>query len=60
MKATRRLNIKDWSGCLFYNMTNINDFDKRLLFVNDFKECKDGSAIFNTSYCEENNVPYCF
>ena len=41
MKATRRLIIKDWSGCLFYNMTNINDFDNRLLFVNDFKECKD-------------------
>ena len=40
MKATRRLNIKDWSGCLFYNMTNINDFDNRPLFVNDFKNAK--------------------
>ena len=58
MKTIKRLNIKNWSGYFFVNMTNINDFDIRLLFANDFKGCKDGSTIFNMAYDEENNVPY--
>ena len=39
-------------------MTNINDFDPEFLLVNDFKSRKDGSILFNMSYCEENNVPH--
>ena len=39
-------------------MTNINDFDPEFLLVNDFKSSKDGSILFNMSYCEENNVPH--
>ena len=39
-------------------MTNINDFDPDFLFANDFKDCKDGSVLFNMSYGDENNVPY--
>ena len=38
-------------------MTNINDFNPEFLLINDFKSSKDGSILFNVSYCEENNVP---
>ena len=58
MKTIRELNIKDWSDYIFTNMTNINDFDPEFLLVNDFKSSKDGSILFNTSYCEENNVSH--
>ena len=58
MKTVKSLNIKDCSGCFFTNMTNINDFDPQLLWINDFKVCKDGSAVFNLYYCEENNIPH--
>ena len=53
MKTIKRLNIKDWCGYFFVNMTNINDFDIRFLFVNDFKGCKYGSTIFNMAYGEK-------
>ena len=39
-------------------MTNINDFGPEFLLVNNFKSSKDGSILFNMSYCEENNVPH--
>ena len=52
MKTIKELNIKNWSGYFFMNMKNINEF----LLVNDFKSSKDGSILFNMSYCEENNV----
>ena len=52
MKTVRELNIKNWSGYFFSNMTNINDFDLEFLLVNDFKCSKDGSILFNMSYCE--------
>ena len=58
MKTIRQLNIKDCSGYCFSNMTIINDFDPELLWINDFKGCKDGSTVFNLCYCEENNVPH--
>ena len=58
MKTIRELNIKDWSGYIFTNVTNINDFDPEPLLVNDFKSNKDRSIVFNMSYCEENNVPH--
>ena len=54
----RELNIKDWSGYIFTNMANINDFDHEFLLVNDFKSSKDGSILFNVNYCEENHVPH--
>ena len=57
-KTIRKLNIKNWSGYFFTSMTNINDFDPEFLLVNDFKSSKDGSILFNMSYCEENNVPH--
>ena len=44
MKTIRELNIKDWSGYFFTNMTNINDIDPEFLWINDFK-------VFNLCYC---------
>ena len=58
MKTTRKLNIKDWSGCFFSEMVNINDIVLEYFLINDFKDCKDRSAIFNIAYCEENSVPH--
>ena len=50
MKIIRELNIKNWSGYIFTNMTNINDFDPEFLLVNDFKSSKDRSIVFNIAY----------
>ena len=36
-------------------MTNIKDFDLDLLMNNEFTLTKDGSIVFDISYCEENN-----
>ena len=58
MKTVKSLDIKDWSRYFFNNMTNINDFDPEFLLINDFKDFKDGSTMFNMAFCEENNVPY--
>ena len=58
MEKITELNIKNWSGYIVTNMTNIKDFDPAFLLVNDFKSCKDGSIVFNITYCEENNVPH--
>ena len=42
MKIIKELNIKDWSGYFFTNMTNINNIDPEFLLVKDFKGCRDG------------------
>ena len=42
----------------FVNMANISDLDPELLSISNFKDCKDGSTIFNIVHCEENNVPH--
>ena len=39
-------------------MTNINDVDPEIFIVNDFKDNKDGSILFNLCYFEENNIPH--
>ena len=57
MKTIRGLNILDKPGCFFMNMTNIDDFDPELLFIDDFAIFKDGSIVFNILYWEENNTP---
>ena len=56
MKTIRELKIIDWSGYFFKEMVNILDIDPEYFMVNDFKGCKDGSILFNLSYCEENGV----
>ena len=58
MKTIRGLNILDKPGCFFMNMTNIDDFDPELLFIDDFAIFKDGSIVFNILYWEENNTPH--
>ena len=58
MKTITELNIKDWSGYIFANTTNINDVDPEFLLVNDFKSSKDGSIVLHIAYCEENDVPH--
>ena len=52
MKTIRKLNIKDWSGYFFSEMVNISDIDPEYFLINDFKDCKDRSTIFNIAYCE--------
>ena len=39
-------------------MTNIDDFDPKLLLINEIRTCKSGSTMFEINYCEENNTPY--
>ena len=33
-------------------MVNISDIDPEYFLINDFKDCKDRSTIFNIAYCE--------
>ena len=39
-------------------MTNINDFDPKLLLIKEITTFNSGSTIFEISCCEENNVLY--
>ena len=54
MKTSKRLNIEDKPGCFFMNMTNVNDFNVKLLLINEFTIFENGSIMFDISYCEEN------
>ena len=58
MKTIRELKTLDWSGCFFKKMVNILDIVPEYFMINDFKAIKDGSAVFNLFYCEENCVPH--
>ena len=58
MKTIRKLNAKDWSGYFFTEMINIIYIDHEDFLINDFKDCKDGSVLFNIAYCEEGSVPH--
>ena len=55
MKTTKRLNIEDKPGYFFMNMTNIIDFDPKLLVINEFTIFENKSTIFEINYCQENN-----
>ena len=57
MKTTRRLNIEGKPGYYFMNMTNVNDFDPKLLLINEISTFSSGSTMFEISYCEEMNTP---
>ena len=39
-------------------MVNILDIEPEYFMINDFKDCKDDSTLFNVCYCEENSVPH--
>ena len=58
MKTTKRLNIEYKPDYYFMNITNINDFDPKLLLINDITTFSSGSTMFEISYCEEMNIPY--
>ena len=57
MKTTR-LDIENKSSYDFMNMTNINDFDPKLLLMNEITTFSSGSTMFELSYCEEGNTPH--
>ena len=58
MKTIKKLNTEDKPEYYFINMTNINDFDPKLLLINEIKTFKSGPTMFEISYCKENNTPY--
>ena len=57
MKTIRELKNLDWSGYSFKEMVNILDIVPEYFIINDVKGIRDGSTVFNLSYCEENCVP---
>ena len=57
MKKTKKLNIEYKRDYFCMNMTNINNSDPKLLLINDITTF-NRSAMFEISYCEENNGPY--
>ena len=56
MKTIRRLNIKDKPDYFFMNMTNINNFDQRLLLISEITTFSR-STMFEVNYCEDSNTP---
>ena len=58
MKTVKRSNIKDKSSYFFMNMTNINDFDPKLLLINEFTMFENRSIMFDINYCKANDAPY--
>ena len=58
MKNTKRLNTEYIPDYCFTDMTNINNFDPKLLLLNEITTFNSGSTMFEISYCEENNVAY--
>ena len=58
MKTIKRLNIEDKLEYYFMNMTNINNFDLKLSFINEITTFKSGSTMFEISYCKESNTSY--
>ena len=51
MKTVKRLDVKDKPGCFFMNMTSINDFDPKLLLINEFTMFENRSVLFDINYC---------
>ena len=39
-------------------MTNINNFDPKLLLINKITTFNSRSTMFEIAYCKENNAPY--
>ena len=58
MKTTKRLNVEYKPNYYFTDMTNINNFDPKLLLINEIKTFNSGSTMFEISYCEESNTLY--
>ena len=58
MKTVKKLNIKDTPSYFFMNMININDFDPKLLLINEFTMLENGSIMFGVNCCKVNNTPH--
>ena len=58
MKTVKKLNIEEKPGYFFMNMTSINDFDLKLLLINEFTIFENRSIMFDINYCKENNVAH--
>ena len=58
MKTVKQLNIQDKPGYFFNDMTNINDFDPKLLVINELTMFENRLTMFDISYCEKNNTPH--
>ena len=58
MKTIKRLSIADNPDYYFTDMTNINNFDPKLLLISEITTFKSGSAMFEINYCKESNTPY--
>ena len=58
MKTIRKLNIKGKPGYYFTSMTNINNFDPKLLLINEIRIFRSVPNMFEINYCEESNTPY--
>ena len=56
MKTIRELKTLHWCGYFFKEMVHILDIDPEYFIINCFKGIRDGSAVFNLYYCEENCV----
>ena len=50
MKTTRQINIEDRPGYLFTEMTNINDFDPRLLNIDEISFKSDKLIMYDIKY----------
>ena len=58
MKIIRQLNIKDWSGYFFEEMSNILDNDPECFMVGNVKECTYGTMIYNIYYSDKTGLPH--
>ena len=60
MKTTKRLNIEYKPDYFFTNITNIYNFDPKLLSIDEIKTFNSGSTMFEVSYYEESNTHILF
>ena len=58
MKTVKELNIQNKPVYFFKNMTNINDFDPKLMLINEFTIFENRSIMFDVNHSKVNNTPY--
>ena len=57
-KRLKKINIANKTDYFFTDVTNINDFDPKLLLINEITAFNSGSTMFEINCCKENNRPY--
>ena len=58
MKTAKKLNTENTPAYFFTDMTNINNFDPKLLLIDEITTFNTGSTMFEISYCKESNTSY--